>query len=99
MADEKQYSVTSAFNSYHKDGSGAQKYFTAGNAHEIGDWLSDDEIEYRLEQGTLKLIEEPIEVEPVFQRPAQEELVEEGTTAARRARTRRSRSAAPTTEE
>lgn len=48
-----EYAVIHAFNSVKKDGSGETKYFTGGNANEIGDWLSDLEIEYRVKEGYI----------------------------------------------
>lgn len=93
---ERQYSVVRAFNSYAGDGSGEERYFTAGNQHELEGFVSAEELQYRVDEGFVTVSEPTEEPERVFVRP--ETTVEEADTPTPRPRTRRRGAAAPTEE-
>ena len=97
---DRQISVARAFSSYAGDGSGEQRYFTAGNAHEIEDFVSADEFQYRQDAGYITVVEPTELLDPVFQVPEElpfvNETVGESTT---RKSPRRGRKARSTSEE
>lgn len=47
----KEYFVVHAFTSLKGDGSGETEYFTGGNQHLLADYISPDELKYRIEKG------------------------------------------------
>lgn len=54
MADQsKEYTVVQAFTGYKGDGSGEQEYFTAGNQHLAAEYLSAEELQYRVDKGFM----------------------------------------------
>lgn len=97
MAD-RSYSVVRAFNSVAGDGSGEERYFTAGNQHELEGFVSAEELQYRIEEGYV-MVEDHFELpEKVFVHPRDAEAaapVAEAEAPVRRPR----RGRAATTEE
>lgn len=83
---ERQISVVRAFSSYAGDGSTEQRYFTAGNAHELEEFLSADEFNYRLENGYITISEATPEPSLGFVRPELEVPEDVGTASTPRAR-------------
>lgn len=81
---ERQISVVRAFNSYAGDGSGGERYFTAGNAHELEGFVSAEELQYRIDNGYVT-VSEPVELpERVFSVPENIDPVVTADTPARR---------------
>ena len=104
---ERQVSVVKAFASYAGDGSGEQRYFTAGNAHEVEVFVSEEEFEYRKRNGYVEVAEAFEEPERTFVAPEEDptpvdhsqELVEEQPARATTRGTARKGRRAATTEE
>lgn len=90
---ERQFSVARAFNSYAGDGSGEERYFTAGNAHELEGFLSTEELQYRIDEGYVSVSEATEEPIREFQRPEVVTEVDDttNTPANRKARKRGTR--------
>lgn len=96
MAD-RQISVVRAFNSYAGDGSGEERYFTAGNAHELEGFVSAEELQYRIDNGYVQVTEETEAPERVFVAP-NEAPAEAAAPARRTTKSRRGKASADTTE-
>lgn len=78
---DKKYSVVRAFSSYAADGSGEQRYFTAGNQHELKDFISAEELQYRIDAGFVgeEDLTPPV-LDLTFHRPVDETVVSKAGT-------------------